>query len=198
MLAVWERDWGQEFVKHAVRFLTQPPTYTLRVRCDLDRRLLIEDINLFAPLARASPSSLSPLGVRLQSFAPVRSMEAFQRGQFVMQDEGSQILALFALWPSRVARALPQTPGLKRGFGQGFPVPKQRQNKGRFDPMQSKAAQAAVAAAAEAGLPEPDASLLGQLNLLSLTSDHLPRPSIVIDACAGAGGKSERSPLLDI
>jgi 16S rRNA (cytosine967-C5)-methyltransferase len=87
-------------------------------------------------------SDLSPVGVRLGGYAQVFGIPSFEQGAFEIQDEGSQIMALFALWPELYGSLL-------------SPFPKTSFSGARVTP-----------------LPEST-------------------PIInVIDACAGAGGKS--------
>lgn len=87
-------------------------------------------------------SELAPFGLRLPGYAPVMQAPGFDEGYFELQDEGSQLMALFALDPTSVAGLLGISPGKH--------------------PKRTHALA-------------PD-----------VKSDSL----VVIDACAGAGGKS--------
>jgi 16S rRNA C967 or C1407 C5-methylase (RsmB/RsmF family) len=88
-------------------------------------------------------------------YAPIMKTPAFAAGQCVIQDEGSQLLSLFALWPEHFAGVLAQSPGPS-----ALPRPAPPHSSGK--PASPRAA--------------------------------LPRWSrqgwVVVDACAGAGGKA--------
>src|SRR5262249_10162570 len=62
--------------------------------------LLVSREQLMAALVEegydVTPTPHSPIGVRLKSRTPIFSSECFKRGWFEMQDEGSQLVALFA------------------------------------------------------------------------------------------------------
>jgi 16S rRNA (cytosine967-C5)-methyltransferase len=60
---------------------------------------------------RADLSQVAPFGVRLEGYAPVLGSPAFERGDFEIQDEGSQVMSLFALWPEMYGKLLTDSPG---------------------------------------------------------------------------------------
>ncbi len=144
MLKEWESSWGIDCVRHLVDTLGRPAPLSLRANREFGVEALIQGLKSDAQIAvRIEPSSFAPLGVRLSGYAPVLKSELYQKGAFEIQDEGSQWMALFALWPERFGSVLSEKP-MSVGVSQL-----------RFD-----------------SLPRFKSSLT------------------VVDACAGAGGKS--------
>ena len=56
-------------------------------------------------------SDISPQGIRLAGYAPVLNTELYESGAFEIQDEGSQILSYFTLWPEIFGDLLQKKPG---------------------------------------------------------------------------------------
>jgi 16S rRNA (cytosine967-C5)-methyltransferase len=74
---------------------------------------------------RAQISQLAPLGIQLSGYTPVLNTELYQKGAFEIQDEGSQFMALFALWPERYGNLLQSKPGIVQSLDlPPPPVPK--------------------------------------------------------------------------
>lgn len=142
MLAEWKQDWGNEIAAALVQGLAKEAPLALRANRSISPDQLIQELKKEKALpVRAEVSSLSPQGVRIDGYARVLSTQAFERGAFEIQDEGSQILAYFALAPEAFGSLLTPHPGSSALNGARLSLPK-----------------------------------LGALT--------------VIDACAGAGGKT--------
>jgi 16S rRNA C967 or C1407 C5-methylase (RsmB/RsmF family) len=150
MIAAWEKDFGREVAHRLAQALGVEAPLGLRVRRSRGVPAVLEELTRGSRLpVRAEASPLSPVGIRLAGYAPVLSTEAFERGDFEIQDEGSQLMALFALDPLAVLPSLGDQPGGDQP-GEGMPLPPRERPK----------------------LPE------------------IGRALTVVDACAGAGGKS--------
>jgi 16S rRNA C967 or C1407 C5-methylase (RsmB/RsmF family) len=143
-------DWfleeaGAGAAERLAPILSSDPPVSLRLNSlKMDRTVFLQKLpELLGETSPAiSPSSV-PFGVRLDRYAPVLNTSLFKEGCFEIQDEGSQLMSLFALWPETFQAALAQSPG---------PPP--------------------------ADSPTPTIPVQPNLN------------RIVIDACAGAGGKT--------
>jgi 16S rRNA (cytosine967-C5)-methyltransferase len=72
---------------------------------------------------KAQLSNLSPLGVRLSGYTPVLGTDLYKKGAFEIQDEGSQLMALFALWPELYAPFLQAKPGKTKNLSRLPAVP---------------------------------------------------------------------------
>jgi 16S rRNA (cytosine967-C5)-methyltransferase len=73
---------------------------------------------------KAEVSDFAPMGVRLSGYAAVLGNDLFKEGQFEIQDEGSQLMALFALWPDLFAPMLSKKPGAVRVPAKPIQIPK--------------------------------------------------------------------------
>jgi len=144
MIAEWKASWGQDVLVELVDTLAREAPLSLRASRRAGAQGLLTALTSGTRLpVRVELSNLVPLGVRLSGYAPVLGTESYQKGAFEIQDEGSQFMALFALWPERYGALLKDRPGK---------VPK-----------------------LEFPAPPPPKD---------------PAAWTVIDACAGAGGKS--------
>lgn len=140
-----ESAWGRKRALELIAALGQEAPLGLRSSRKVGAAKLIDHLNRNLKIGvRATASELSPTGVRLDGYAPVMQGELFEGGGYEIQDEGSQVMAYFALWPELFAHLLQKEPGGK----------------------------AAKPGAKPAELPI-----------------DVP-PITVVDACAGAGGKS--------
>lgn len=145
LLAEWQKDWGPATTLRLVAALGGPAPLSLRASRKFGATQLLQALTDGDRLpVKAELSNLSPWGVRLGGYAPILNTDLFASGAFEIQDEGSQVMSLFALWPELYAPLLSPVPAA----------------------LPSKKPKATV---------EPPRTL--------------PAKSVV-DACAGAGGKS--------
>ncbi len=110
LLGEWRQIWGEEVKQQLVHHLGGSPPLSLRAKIGVGVKKLAQD------LGGAKISKISPLGVYFPHYTPVLKTESFLKGDFEIQDEGSQILALFALWPEifgKLLRSQPFSPQLK-------------------------------------------------------------------------------------
>lgn len=139
-----EKSFGSQTAQELIHILTQDAPLTLRATRKLGADQLLKGLMSGNRLpVRAERSFFSPMGIRLSGYVPVMNTEWYQRGEFEIQDEGSQLMAFFALWPEIFARFLQAKPG----------------------------------------------QVQSQLPISELPLEGIPSYTIV-DACAGAGGKS--------
>ncbi len=142
MLSEWSRVFGRKGMLQMVDALTQLPPTSLRISRSADRQQIKDDLAEAGVIPQGTRfSRLSPRGIVINGYAPVINTEWFRKGTFEIQDEGSQVMAYFALWPEIFAPLLAGKPHSR--------VPERAPE-----------------------LPEK------------------VKPLVVIDACAGAGGKT--------
>jgi 16S rRNA (cytosine967-C5)-methyltransferase len=136
-------DWGTPSAERLFAELAKPAPLSLRISRKVDRKLFLDRWKQGGKIpVRMRPSELSPLGLVLESYTPILRTPEYERGEFEIQDEGSQVMSLFTLWPERFAPLLSETPGAAPYSG------------------------------------------------LNTVPDGNPPAWKVVDACAGAGGKS--------
>ncbi|MBC7385635.1 MAG: hypothetical protein H7301_05645 [Cryobacterium sp.] len=107
MIEEWEKDWGAAIAKKLAIELAKPPGVSLRVRMRADR----DGIRRELEARKDALSTISPVGIRFEGYKAVMAVDSFEKGDFEIQDEGSQLLALAVLDPSRVIPMLLPTPG---------------------------------------------------------------------------------------
>lgn len=135
-----EADFPEEWLKRfsnspvMAKALSQSPPLTVRVVRAVDRKQVGEKIHLH-------PTKFSPVGLSSPDFLRILNTEEHRDGLFEIQDEGSQVMALFTLAPESFGEYLSETPGAPAKREQPLSLP-------------------------------------------------VARAEVVIDACAGAGGKS--------
>ncbi len=118
----WERDWGPSIAQELAQTLGAEPPVGLRAKRAVGAGALARALAPQLPV-RTTVSDLSPVGVRLAGYAPVMSSESFERGDFEIQDEGSQVIALFSLWPELYAPLLQEAPGMARSGQKPAEIP---------------------------------------------------------------------------
>jgi 16S rRNA (cytosine967-C5)-methyltransferase len=144
MIKEWEESWGKEALFELIDILGREAPLGLRTSRKFGAQAVLKNLTEEVRLpVKAELSKLAPLGIRLSGYAPVLGTDLYEKGAFEIQDEGSQLMALFALWPERYAAILQDRPG--------------------------------------------------KIKNLDLPAPPLPKdidPLEVVDACAGAGGKT--------
>ena len=137
------KDWGPEVAAQVFSELAKPAPLSLRLSRRVERKTFIDGWKRSGKIpVRIRDSEICPLGVVLEGYTPVLHTPEYERGEFEIQDEGSQVMSIFTLWPDLIAPLLSPFPGNSPG----------------------------------ADLPS-----ISELNVPAWK---------VVDACAGAGGKS--------
>ena len=154
MVSEWKSSWGDKVVLDLLEALSSEAPLSLRASRRFGADALLKGLTEGRRLpVQAKLSDLSPFGVRLSGYAPVLGTEWYEKGAFEIQDEGSQVMALFCV----VAGA--------------FWV-------ASFEPSwQSRQVEAFPFRATHHSSGQTRGQIGGQMSTL-------------IDACAGAGGKS--------
>jgi 16S rRNA C967 or C1407 C5-methylase (RsmB/RsmF family) len=107
-----EASFGAETTADLIRTLSQEAPLSLRVSRKVSPEELLRALKAEKQISvRAEVSDISPLGLRLAGYAPVLNTGHYERGEFEIQDEGSQFMALFALWPEIFGPFLQSSPG---------------------------------------------------------------------------------------
>ncbi len=137
----WQKEWGKNATHHLAETLALPPPLGMRLTRSLERKEAVQELSQKEQIpVKVTPSEISPVGIRLASYARVMQTALFLEGKLEIQDEGSQVMALFALDPKSALSQLTKLPN---------------------EPKRSEVT----------------------------TLPKIP-PLTVIDACAGAGGKT--------
>jgi 16S rRNA (cytosine967-C5)-methyltransferase len=112
MVREWTADWGEETSKALIAVLGREAPMGIRASRSGGAEKLVRELKSTSSIpVKIEVSDLSPVGVRLGGYAQVFALPAFEQGGFEIQDEGSQIMALFALWPEIFGKLLSTKPG---------------------------------------------------------------------------------------
>jgi 16S rRNA C967 or C1407 C5-methylase (RsmB/RsmF family) len=115
MVRAWEQSWGREGMLELVRQLGTEAPLSLRASRRVGAPAVLAELTQGSRLpVKAVLSDFAPLGVRLSGYAAVMGGDLYKNGGFEIQDEGSQLMALFALWPETFAPLLSERPGAVR------------------------------------------------------------------------------------
>jgi 16S rRNA C967 or C1407 C5-methylase (RsmB/RsmF family) len=143
MIDEWRRDFGDKTARELVQALAERAPLSLRASRLKGRNEVLSALNDSRDIPlRARASAVAPYGFYYEEYVAVLGHELFKQGAYEIQDEGSQLMALFALWPREFLPMLRKVPGACRAWPKGKETPKAK--------------------------------------------DSL----VVVDACAGAGGKT--------
>jgi 16S rRNA C967 or C1407 C5-methylase (RsmB/RsmF family) len=125
MLDEWRRDYGDKVAKDLVETLGSHPPLSLRASRKKGRDTVLSALNDSRELpVRARASSVAPYGFYFDEYMPVLGHPLFKEGAYEIQDEGSQLMALFALWPEAFLPMLRKVPGRCREWPKGKEVPR--------------------------------------------------------------------------
>lgn len=120
----WMQDFGKEKAKQLAGTLGEEAPLSLRVNRRFPVKEVLSSLNDSGMLPeRAHLSDLSPAGITIPSYAPVLQHELFEKGAFEIQDEGSQLMSYFALWPEEFRYAFADKPGVRRTMPPGAQLP---------------------------------------------------------------------------
>lgn len=143
----WKKEWGTNTGIGLCKLLSQDPLTTLRFhrRAFQDSGELKPEVEIWlqgTTLPKSRPGNWMRSARIFKGYATVQRNELYHQGYFEIQDEGSQLMAAFSLFPGEVGAVLGGSPIVERPVNHARP--------------------------------------------------EIPRSSgvRVVDACAGAGGKS--------
>lgn len=126
MIEEWKRDYGKKTANELVQALGSPAPMSVRAsRVHGGRDKILSALNDTKELEiRGKISRVTPFGFYFDDYAPILSHEHFKKGKYEIQDEGSQMMALFALWPEEFLPMLRKVPGPCREWPKEREVPK--------------------------------------------------------------------------
>lgn len=126
MIRELKASFGDKVTESLIEVLGREAPLSLRAVRDLGASELAQTLKREGDLpVRIEASKIAPYGVRLSGYAPVLGHPLFEKGAFEIQDEGSQVMALFALAPEKVAFLLSEMPGpVTDGFKGPLALPK--------------------------------------------------------------------------
>lgn len=110
MIAEWEKDWGSEICTELTSALSQLAPLGIRVTRRVGPHSVLKEWISQNPHQKMFMSEISPFGLRLNQYTPVMHLESYRNGAFEIQDEGSQFMSLFVLWPQLVGVNLKDHP----------------------------------------------------------------------------------------
>ena len=115
MTESWIQDWGKDAAIQYARLLSQDPLTTLRLhrRARADEAKLLDYFKT-ENFPKSRVGRYSPFARVLKGYAPVLNTPFFKDGWFEIQDEGSQVMSMFALSPESVAPLLFPTPSFSK------------------------------------------------------------------------------------
>ncbi len=110
----WKEDWGEEITQKMCVFLSQDPLTTIR----LHRRAREDEEKLKMTFAEAADfpkfrlGNYSILARVFKGFAQVQKIDLFQEGWYEIQDEGSQVMSIYALESEQMKSSLSALPSV--------------------------------------------------------------------------------------
>lgn len=115
MVSEWEKDWGSKRMAELIETLALEAPLALRASRKFGAAEVLDELKKGKFLGvSAKLSTLSPLGIRLSGYAAVLGTPTYEKGAFEIQDEGSQLMSFFALWPDLFSKFLSKEPGQVR------------------------------------------------------------------------------------
>lgn len=126
MIEEWKREFGVPATRELVQTLGSPAPLGVRAaRIKGGRNAVLSALNDSKELEiRGKISRVAPLGFSFDDYAPILGHPDFKKGNYEIQDEGSQVMALFALWPREFLPMLRKVPGSCREWPQDKELPK--------------------------------------------------------------------------
>ena len=109
LIEAWTKEWGEKVSHALMKTLSQDAPLGIRVSRHFNRKEILASLSSVIPVP-AALSDLAPYGIRIRSYAQILGTDAFKKGAFEIQDEGSQVMALFALWPELFSSYLKSEP----------------------------------------------------------------------------------------
>jgi len=110
----WTADWGPEVTKKMCMFLSQDPLTTIRLhrRAREDEEKLKATLGAIEELPKLRLGNYSILARVFKGFAKIQKIDLFQEGWFEIQDEGSQVMSIYALESELMKSALSPVPSV--------------------------------------------------------------------------------------
>jgi 16S rRNA C967 or C1407 C5-methylase (RsmB/RsmF family) len=129
MIDEWERHWGGAVTGHLMDTLAREAPLSLRASKKVGPEALVHALKTENRVpVKVGVSDFAPMGVRLSGYAPVLGTDAYKNASFEIQDEGSQVMALFALWPERFGGLLGSEPSAVEPLSKSIELPAETPN----------------------------------------------------------------------
>jgi 16S rRNA C967 or C1407 C5-methylase (RsmB/RsmF family) len=127
LVGSWEKDWGAEIAGKLCRLLSQDPLTTLRLhrRAFQDGGELKPEVQTWlqgTTLPKSRPGKWVAKARVFKGYATVQRNELYHQGYFEIQDEGSQFMAAFSLFPKEAGAILGSSPVVEKRAQAAFPV----------------------------------------------------------------------------
>ncbi|MGE3262385.1 MAG: RsmB/NOP family class I SAM-dependent RNA methyltransferase [Bacteriovoracia bacterium] len=120
----WRKDFGDKVTKDLVDALGRRAPLSLRATRSKGRDEVLSAVNDSREMPiRARSSAHTPFGFYYPVYTAVMGHELFKKGNYEIQDEGSQIMSLFALWPEIFIPMLRKVPGACREWPRDKELP---------------------------------------------------------------------------
>lgn len=124
MLDEWQSMLGVPGARKLAETLGSIPPMTLRVSLRQDREAIYQELLGSGVLPESAKlGHLSPAAIVCPEYAAVMHTELFEKGAYEIQDEGSQVLAYYALAPETFAPLLSERPGEPKRGGRAPVMP---------------------------------------------------------------------------
>jgi 16S rRNA C967 or C1407 C5-methylase (RsmB/RsmF family) len=110
----WTQDWGIDVTKKMCMFLSQDPLTTIRLHriAREDEEKLKKTFAAAEGFPKNRLGNYSILARVFKGFAPVQKIELFEKGWYEIQDEGSQVMSIYALESGLMKSALTPVPSV--------------------------------------------------------------------------------------
>jgi 16S rRNA C967 or C1407 C5-methylase (RsmB/RsmF family) len=110
----WLQDWGKETTEKMCVFLSQDPLTTIRLHRQAreHEEEWKKEFSSSPDLPKFRLGNYSILARVFKGFAAVQKSELFQKGWYEIQDEGSQLMSIYALESEKVKSALSPLPSV--------------------------------------------------------------------------------------
>jgi len=111
-VAELKAQWSDATVRAILTALVRRPPVTLRFSRKVDRAQVLAGWKKSGTIpVKVTETGASPVGLELADYTPVFHLPEYERGEFEIQDEGSQVMSIFALEAEAAAHVLRPEPG---------------------------------------------------------------------------------------
>ena len=113
----FQKDWGPKLGTRIAEILASDPPLSLRSAQKMGSERLLKALADQVDLPEgATVSSRIESGVLLPRYTSILNTSLYRDGLFEIQDEGSQVISMFTLWPELVKEAVAPHPGAATDF----------------------------------------------------------------------------------
>ncbi len=125
MIEEWKREFGKKTCDELVETLGSPAPLSCRASRMRGRDEVLSALNDSKELSiRGRASKVAPFGFTFDEYTSVLKHQLHVEGAYEIQDEGSQVMALFSLWPETFLPLTRKVPGKNREWPRDLEIPK--------------------------------------------------------------------------